>query len=387
MFETVPGTTPASDFATKGLEGGLSFSEIVTFSGTVKVPMELKVRSAQILAAALRGIPGAEVKPVRQSRSAHPMVAVRTADHIYKLETIWAGEGWPSDVRQAIAPLPHHWPRQVVVTAKRLAPGSIRLLNQRDANWADEAGRARIVVPPGLLIVRETESHVEGSTPGKFRWSSSALTIAELILHRGLTELRTGDLAGEVPWSEGQVSQVLSGFDSQGWTVRHGGKSGRVTWREVTNRGSMLEAWAAHVGSEDRPKRLAHRAARDLLRFAETELRDALGWEEKNWALTSWAGLEVIAPFVTVVPVVHVYVVAKRFATGLDEIFPKAGLREVEEGARVEFWEADFTLITQPGQPSQIPVASTPRLYADLLALGGRGADAAQHLRETKLGF
>lgn len=84
---------------------------------------------------------------------------------------------------------------------------------------------------------------------------------------------------------------------------------------------------------------------------------------------------------------VHVYVPAERFATELDEILRGVGLREVEEGGRVEFWEANFPLITQLGQPSQIPVASTPRLYADLLALGGRGTDAAQHLRETKLGF
>lgn len=387
MFETMTRPGRPAGFRGERSPEVLTFSKSATFSGTVKVAMGLKVRSAQILTTAFRDIPGAEVKPVRQSASAHPIVAVRTADHTYKLEVIWAGEGWPSDVRQAIAPLPRRWPRQVVVTARHLAPGSIRLLEQRDANWADEAGRTRIVVPPGLLIVREVEPPVAGSALGKLRWSSSALTIAELILHLGLTELRTGDLAGEVPWSEGQVSQVLSHFDSQGWTIRHGGKSGRATWREVTNRGSMLEAWATHVGAEDRPKRLAHRGARDLLRFAETDLRDALGSEAETWALTTWAGLEVIAPFVTTVPVIHVYLSGERFATELDEIFRKAGLRDVEEGARIEFWKAGFPLITQPGQPSQIPVASTARLYADLLALKGRGADAAQHLRETKLGF
>ncbi|MDQ3646581.1 MAG: type IV toxin-antitoxin system AbiEi family antitoxin [Actinomycetota bacterium] len=213
------------------------------------------------------------------------------------------------------------------------------------------------------------------------------MAIAELIVHRGLTELRTGELAKEIPWTEGAVSQALSTFDSQGWTVGHGGKSGRGTWRELANPAAMLDSWAAHVGSVERPKRLGHRAVKDLLRFAETELRDALGWEERTWALTTWAGLEVIAPFVTVVPVVHVYVSTERFVSELDGVLRDAGLRDVEEGARVEFWEADFPLITQPGQPSQIPVASTPRLYADLLALGGRGADAAQHLRETRLGF
>jgi hypothetical protein len=349
--------------------------------------MELKVRSVQILAAALQDIPGTAVKPGRGDRDGHPIVIVRTAGETYPLKVIWAGEGWPSDVRQAVAGMRRKtWPHQAVVTARRFSPGSLQMLRARDANWADETGQARIVVPPGLLVLRDP--HMSPKKPsGQFRWSPSAIAIAELIIHRGLTRLRTGELSGEIPWTEGAVSQALATFDSQGWTVRHGGKSGRGTWRELANPAAMLDSWAAHVGSEERPKRLGHRAVRDLLRFAETELRDALGWEEQTWALTTWAGLEVIAPFVTVVPVVHIYVSTERFVSGLDEIFRNAGLREVEEGARVEFWEADFPIITQPGQPSQLPVASTPRLYADLLAQGGRGGDAAQHLRETKLGF
>lgn len=349
--------------------------------------MELKVRFVQIFAAALRDIPGTEVKPGREDRDGLATVIVRTAGETYHLQVIWAGEGWPSDVRQAVAGMKRKtWPRQAVVTARRFSPGSLQVLRDWDANWADETGQARIVVPPGMLVLREP--HMPTQKPsGQFRWSRSAIAIAELVIHRGLTELRTGELAKEIPWTEGAVSQALAIFDSQGWTVRYGGKSGRGTWRELTNPAAMLDSWAAHVGSEERPKRLGHRAVRDLLRFAETELRDALGWAERTWALTTWAGLEVIAPFVTVVPVVHIYVSTERFVSGLDEIFRKAGLRDVEEGARVEFWEADFPLITQHGQPTQIPVASTPRLYADLLALGGRGTDAAQHLRETKLGL
>ena len=345
------------------------------------------MRSVQILAAALRDIPGTAVKPGREGREGYPIVIVRTAGETYPLQVMWAGEGWPSDVRQAVAGMRRKtWPRQVVVTARRFSPGSLQMLRDWDANWADETGQARIVVPPGLLILREPQMSPEKPS-GRSRWSPSAIAIAELIIHRGLTELRTGELAKEMPWTEGAVSQALATFDSQGWTVGHGGKSGRGTWRELANPAAMLDSWAAHVGSEERPKRLGHRAVRDLLRFAETELRDALGWEERTWALTTWAGLELSAPFVTVVPVVHVYVSIERFVSELDGVLRSAGLREVEEGARVEFWEADFPLITQPGQPSQIPVASTPRLYADLLALGGRGADAAQHLRETRLGF
>lgn len=349
--------------------------------------MSLKVVSTRILRAALSGLPDTSVASAEQEADRTELV-VRSSGHSYRLEALWAGEGWPSDVRQALARVPEdRWPRHRVVMARKLSPGALVLLRERDANWVDEVGQARMVVPPGLLIVREPRSEATEGPPQEFRWSPSAVQVAEVVLSEGLTKLRTGELADKTHRSPGQISNVLSSFDSLRWTVRHGGKSGRGTWRELANPSAMLDSWAAHLGSDHRPKRLAHRAVRDLLRFAETELREALGWNERTWALTTWAGLEVIAPFVTVVPVVHVYVSGERFATEIDEILARAGLREVDEGARVEFWEAGFPLVTQPGGPSQIPVASAPRLYADLLALGGRGADAAQHLRETKFGF
>jgi len=34
-----------------------------------------------------------------------------------------------------------------------------------------------------------------------------------------------------------------------------------------------------------------------------------------------------------------------------------------------------------------VPVVSAPRLYADLRSLGGRGEEAAQHVREELIGF
>ncbi|MGH9896930.1 MAG: type IV toxin-antitoxin system AbiEi family antitoxin, partial [bacterium] len=313
---------------------------------------------------------------------------LRCAGKSYRLDALWAGEGWPGDVRQILAPQKGSWPRHQVVMARRLSPGALSLLQERDANWADEAGQTRLVVPPGLLIVREPD--LEGTpSPKGFRWSPSAIHLAEVALatFNHSRELRTGELADETTWSPGQVSNVMRAFDSLGWTVRHGGKSGRRTWRELSNPGAMLDSWARQVGTREWHKLLGHHATRDLMRFAEMTLRDALGWDDATWALTTWAGLEAVAPFVSVVPVVQVYVSAERFAGGLGDVFRSADLREVEDGARVEFWEADFRLVTQQGLTTKIPVASTPRLYADLFALGGRGTDAAQHLRETKLDF
>lgn len=318
-------------------------------------------------------------------------VAVTTTDgQTHLIELKWIGQGWPSDVRRFLGQIPQaEWPRRLVAVARDLSPGALQLLKERNANWIDQAGRVRLVMPPGLFVYREAvHTKPESQTPS-FRWSPSAVQLAEYILDQPLDQpLRTGDLAEGTDWSPGRVSTVLKTFDALEWTEPKGAKSGPGAWRRLVNPGAMLDSWAAHVGRQAHRKRLAHHATRDLLRFTETELRTNLSWDDdRTWALTTWAGLELVAPFVTAVPVVHIYLAADRFRSEVAQIIQGSGLREVDEGARFEFWEADFPLLIQQGQPSLTPVVATPRLYADLLALGARGADAAQHLRETRLDF
>jgi hypothetical protein len=296
------------------------------------------------------------------------------------------GHGWPSEVRKALAAFEESVPPGTIFTAERFSPGATSILQSQRANWADEAGQARIVLSPGLLIVRDAVRTPEEEMPQTVRWYPSAIQIAERILHEQMTELHTGRLADQAGWSAAQVSKVLKMFDSLGWTQRRGGKSGRATRRDLIAPGPLLDSWASHVGQRRRRKQLGHVAPRDLLRFALEQLWDRLGRDRTDWALTTWAGLETTTPFATAVPVLHVYVSARRFS-GLNELMGASGVRQVEEGARVEFWEADFPILVQPGQPSGIPVISRPRLYADLLALGGRATEAAEHYRETALGI
>lgn len=53
-------------------------------------------------------------------------VTVTTVDgQTYRLEMLWAGEGWPSDVRGVLAQVPEdEWPRHLAVVARSLSPGA-----------------------------------------------------------------------------------------------------------------------------------------------------------------------------------------------------------------------------------------------------------------------
>lgn len=345
----------------------------------------LKV-GAKVLDNALRDLPGAEFElgPPEDDRVE---VLISVSGRRYRLTLVGAGQGWPSEVKTAIGAIRQPWPRHLAMVARKLSPGSLEILRQADANWLDEAGNVRLSVPPGLAILREAPRDAAVKGASGFHWSPSSIEIAEFILYEDDDELRTGELAERTEWSSGQVSQVLAAFEDQGWTERRGGRSGRSTWFELVKPGALLDAWADMVSRASYKKRLGHTTHRDLLRFAHMMLETALGKGRSDWALTTWAGLQIITPYATTTPVLHVYVEAQRFARELDEVMQAAQVREVEEGARVEFWEADFKLRTQLGRPHELPVASNPRVYADLLGLGGRASDAAQHLRETAIGY
>jgi hypothetical protein len=161
-----------------------------------------------------------------------------------------------------------------------------------------------------------------------------------------------------------------------------GGSRGVGSGWQLADAAGLLEAWTAYL-VDHRPDTVgAHRVLRDPMQFARTELAQALS-PEMQWALSGWAGLELAAPFVTTVPVIQVAVDANALVDArLREAMRSLGLREVKEGARIEFLALSKFSLSLARKFQGLPVVSPPRLYADLRALGGRGEEAADHVRQ-----
>jgi hypothetical protein len=322
-------------------------------------------------------------EPVRDGQAIK--VALTTADGVgYRLEIVWLTEGWPSDVRRAIDGQPTPWPRNVVIGAPQLSPGALDELRRRDANWLDECGNVRLVVPPGLAVVKSSPAP---SPPKRwaFNWSASSVTIAELLLSSTSTRHALPQVAQQSAWSLPQTSLVLAAFDERGWTSRHGPKRGPGVWREVTNPGSLLDAWSDHLGKRRPARRLGHRSMRDPMATLEGEIAPRLA-DRGRWAVSGWAGLALTAPFMTQVPVLHLYLGADIYEQAAGKLLEEVEARPVDSGANIEVWRLDGPVISTMLK-GDTPVINAPRLYSDLLALGGRGEDAARHLRETVLGY
>lgn len=337
---------------------------------------EAEKRWQKILAFALEGA----IVEAAPSDSADLVVRTRDGREI-KIEVKWAGEGWPQDVRRVATTVGERWPENAVVLARSLSPGAIEWLRERGANWADEAGQARIVGPDGLVVIREpAQPPDKQSTPRSFSWSRSAVAIAEVILAHEDRPLRVVELAKESDWSDAQAAKVLKAFDGQGWTAKQGASRGPGAQRSLVDADGLLAAWSAAVADSPRATRIAHRATKDLMALLRDDLVPAME-RTSGWAVSGWAGLELAAPFATTTPNLHIYVADTAFAAPLSDAIEEAGLREVDEGGRVTFWAADARIFAFSQRIEDVPIVSAPRLFADLSSFGGRGGDAADHVK------
>jgi Transcriptional regulator, AbiEi antitoxin, Type IV TA system len=336
------------------------------------------------LGSALAGVLERPVESIEEKdrRSARATLVVGNAAH--ELELRWVGRGWPADVEQALDSVPDPWPRQLVLVGQQFSPGAVDKLTQRRANWLDETGAARIETDSGLLVFREPdEAAAERGMPRGLRWAPSSLEIAEWLLTDPRREpFNAREFVDRSSWSYAQTTKVLRQLSARGWVNKTGGSRGVGSGWQLADPSGLLEAWTTYLVSH-RPETVgAHRVLRDPMQFARTELAKALS-PEMQWALSGWAGLELAAPFVTTVPVIQIAVDTNALVDGrLREVMRTVGLREVSEGARIEFLALSKFSLSLSREFRGLPVVSPPRLYADLRTLGGRGEEAAEHVRQ-----
>tara|TARA_R100000365_G_C2748652_1_gene81002 strand:- start:8079 stop:9140 length:1062 start_codon:yes stop_codon:yes gene_type:complete len=314
------------------------------------------------------------------------------------LRAVWAGEGFPADVRRVLdQPNGEAEPERLIVTARRLSPGSVRLLSERGLSWADADGYAEISLPPDLFISRLKPRPLPRGATTAMSWSPSAEAVTEFVLCRRveppavLTQAwngvdRIAHIAEATRISQGQVAKVLVALDEEGYTAKFGPERGPTSTRELRERGRLLSDWAGHYARSARKERRVdlHTMSRDPREWTASA-GGKLG--RLPWAASGWVGADAIAPFATNVPDMILYVPEDSFDDALNRLTDDGEVSQVDRGGRIHLRAAasyvfNFTKTSDPAH-----VASPVRVYADLLRAGGRGVEAAEHLREVAIGF
>jgi hypothetical protein len=292
-----------------------------------------------------------------------------------RFRAAWVRRGWPADVRARL----ERSPEVTLVVAPEFSSGARQLLDERAINWVDETGAANLR-GEGLLVRVDRALAPKDPAPSGASWSEIAVLAAEATLAAPPAQITTAWIAAHAGCSIARASRILTGWDQEGWTAKHGPPRGRGAHRVLEHPHAMLESWTAHLNDGPIERWFAHTTSRNLddvqARLTSTLDDLAFGW-------TGWAAAQQLAPFVTQLPVLHLRVDERYARRDLAPRLEDAGLTITDDAGRIELWRTPDNAFSLTTLSPSGPLVSWPRVYADLKRLGGRGDDAAQHLRDV----
>jgi hypothetical protein len=289
-----------------------------------------------------------------------------------RLRLRWLPVGWPRQVDQAL----RRKPRPDVILAPRLSPGARVRASEGQVGWADETGAAEIA--HGTLLISRTGNP---ATPldSRLGWRSSTLAVCEVLLAGCPATVSAVSEATGLAAST--AAGALKFLDIQGLLGTDAAR-GRLSHRYITDVNALLDAYGA---AAERLRSPVYVRVGVLWRDPIKEVSEiGRSWDDAHisWAVTSALSAAVLAPLLTEVTPIEVYV-AGRTPGDLSRAADFAGLRVIDGGRLLlrPFPTPANGRVTELIRPGLVSVL-WPRAYADLRTAGVRGEDAAEHLRE-----
>lgn len=266
-----------------------------------------------------------------------------------------------------------------LLIARETTAEAREILEDHGVAVIDGLGNAHIELP-GLLFHLEGRRRPSGTTrPTRLR--GKAGRAAQALLLNPNRDWTVQDLAHDAGIAAGFAHRVLARLEAEGIVAVEGTGPKRI--RRVTNPAALLDLWAEEQ-AEHPVRTLGHLLAQTPQQLIE-QLGANLGRAGIDYALTGAAGASLVAPFVTAIPVVDLWVTA---TAAPDELHRGAATDPVTDGQNVVFLQAkDDTPLAFREETNDLWVANRFRLYADLRRDPRRGREQADHLREEVIKF
>lgn len=296
------------------------------------------------------------------------------------LHLVLRAVGAPSRIAHVVRDLKqagkgHRYP---VLAAPFLSPRARALCQEEGIGYLDLAGNCRLAFEDFYLerIVDKNPHPPRGRPPTLFSPVSSRLL--RVMLEEPGRGWQVSELARVAQVSLGQASNVCRRLMDEGYAARTARRL------RLSKPGVLLDAWreayasmasgplAAYYSFEQEPERL-------MARVAEAAASGA-----RRYAMTSFAGASLVAPFVRGVGAVAWYV-----EPGTPEAWVAAlDLRPVEAGPNVLLMAAgDPGVFYRTQTIGGIAVVSNVQLYLDLWRDAGRAREQAEFLRAERLRY
>jgi len=272
--------------------------------------------------------------------------------------------------------------RRLLVVAAETTADARGILADNHVALVDGLGHAHLELPQVLLHIEAGRAQHEIRQAGPpTRLHGKAGIVALLLLLHPDRDWRVQDLAAGAGVARALAHRVVTRLEGEG--VVHTEGTGRNRVRRVTKRAALLDLWAEESSEKTTPV-LGYGLAQtpqQLVRKVGAGLESA-GIEH---AFTGPAAGALVAPFITAIPVVELYV-TKHVAA--KDLVAASGLEEVRDGQNVVFYQTkDDAPLAFRQETNQIWIVNPFRLYADLKRDPRRGPEQAQHLRQEVIGF
>ncbi len=323
----------------------------------------------------LRALPGVDVVSTDDTPGVAVLTAAGTTQHLTIATSARLNAGAArqlvTDGAERGAPL--------LVVAGRTTADARALLRDHGVGIVDGQGNAHIELPGVVIHVTGDDTRPARRPPT--RLTGKAGVVAQALLLDPERAWGVSALAEVARVSTGLVHRVLTRLETETLVQSHGKGPARV--RVVREPAGLLDLWAEE--QQDAPTRLpAYRLGQTTEQVAR-EVLDGLTDAGIEHALTGAAAAATLAPFVTAIPVVEVWVEA----TASDAMLLNAtDAEEVTSGHNLVFLQAKEDL------PLRFATGTGPtrtvnpfRLYVDLRRDPRRGAEQAKRLRAEVIGF
>lgn len=310
---------------------------------------------------------------------AHPLdMGVKIASTEFRAR--WVGRCGLRQVREVLTTQP----RPEIIIGTEISRGAREEASSAGLGWVDETGAAE------LHFVKD-DAVIEVSRPGINRsrsrpapqWTEAVLGAAEALLTHADETVTVSSIRKHTDYSIEATTRALRFLEDHGHlasTVRRGPQSAR----RVVNVDQLL---AEYVDAATNKRKRFSLSCGVLWNQPFGDLR-AIGerWDEKGieWAVSGAMAAQLLAPFATIVSSGEVYVDAVSL-TELDQAASVADIRPIEGGRLVLRPFPTKATNKLSSRQGGLCVAPWPRVYADIVHVGVRGEEIAEHLKELEL--
>ncbi|MEO8518029.1 MAG: hypothetical protein ABI438_02530 [Dermatophilaceae bacterium] len=286
----------------------------------------------------------------------------------------WLPVGWPKQVREILA-------RAVVpdlVAAPEMSAGARRTAADAGLGWFDETGAADFTLGPTILVRRDGTPRLRLNT--NLGWRPATTAVCEALLTGSAATV--GAVQKKTGLAMSTVATALKFLEAQK-LLYSGADRGPRSARTITDQAALLEAYAAAAARLRSPQsiRVGTLWRDPIAGVIETgRLWTAAG---VRWSTTSALTADVLAPLLTQVSPMEIYVEARTLAQLRDATL-KVNLAEASGGRLLlrPFPSPAGAALSSEIRPGFWAVP-WPRAFADLRDGGVRGEEAADHLREV----